>query len=262
MRSPAWTSARETLMTATEVAGISLKQRNLAMPVLPRKDVVAAAMEQANQLAEHSLQNLLSLKAHWRSQLIEGLEETLARELEMHEQTFVGDSETLQIIQKTFAGEESTEAPAPVKAVAPVAVAASVDMGEVKNTLRSMLAQELHMDDHEIDDESQFIDIGLDSITGVTWVRKINEQYGTDIDATKVYSYPTLNRLAQLVKDEADKLAPAAPAPAPVVEVAAAEPVVEAVVTVPVSQGVELSELTNTMRELLAKELHMEPPRD
>ena len=60
------------------------------------------------------------------------------------------------------------------------------------------------MDAHEIDDEAQFIDIGLDSITGVTWVRNINEKYGTEIDATKVYSYPTLTRLGKLVLEAAE----------------------------------------------------------
>ena len=45
---------------------------------------------------------------------------------------------------------------------------------------------------------------GLDSIGGVTWVRKINETYQTSIEATKVYSYPTLAQLSRYVREEAE----------------------------------------------------------
>jgi acyl carrier protein len=42
--------------------------------------------------------------------------------------------------------------------------------------MKKFLAQELHMQEDEISEDMQFIDLGLDSITGVTWVRKINEK--------------------------------------------------------------------------------------
>src|ERR1041385_5845675 len=44
-----------------------------------------------------------------------------------------------------------------------------------------------------------------DSITGGTGVRKINERYQTSIEATKVYSYPTLRQLSRYVEQEAQK---------------------------------------------------------
>ena len=49
------------------------------------------------------------------------------------------------------------------------------------------------------------MDLGLDSIVGVTWVRKINETYGLEVEATKVYSHPTLTQLSGHVKDEAER---------------------------------------------------------
>ena len=61
------------------------------------------------------------------------------------------------------------------------------------------------MAESDIDENVQLVDLGLDSISGVTWVRKINEKYHTSIEATKVYSYPTLSQLSRYVKEEAEK---------------------------------------------------------
>ena len=68
-----------------------------------------------------------------------------------------------------------------------------------------MLAHELRMAEQDIGDDEQFVDLGLDSITGVTWIRRINEAYATTIEAIKVYSYPTLAKLAQFVQSETPK---------------------------------------------------------
>ena len=43
--------------------------------------------------------------------------------------------------------------------------------------LKSLLAGELHLEEEEIDEDSQFVDLGLDSIVGVTFIRKINEKF-------------------------------------------------------------------------------------
>src|SRR5947207_4882079 len=61
------------------------------------------------------------------------------------------------------------------------------------------------MRESDIDDKAQFIDLGLDSISGVTWVRKINEKYRTSIEATIVYSHSTLSELSRHVMAEAEK---------------------------------------------------------
>ena len=53
------------------------------------------------------------------------------------------------------------------------------------------------------------------SVSGVSWIRKINEKYGLSIDATKVYSYPTLAELGQYVKDELIKHGAASVVPEP-----------------------------------------------
>ena len=60
----------------------------------------------------------------------------------------------------------------------------------------------MHINEENIDEEAKFVDIGLDSITGVTWIRKINKEYGLSITTTKVYYYPTLKEFAKYVMQE------------------------------------------------------------
>jgi len=79
----------------------------------------------------------------------------------------------------------------------------------VTATLRRLLAQELQMGESEVDADSQFVDLGLDSIIGVTWVRKINEAYGLEIEATQVYAHPTLAQMSRHVHAQVVKAMPA-----------------------------------------------------
>src|SRR5205085_6239324 len=75
----------------------------------------------------------------------------------------------------------------------------------VTASLKTLLANELQMRESDIDENVQFLDLGLDSISGVMWIRKINEKYHTSIEATKIYSFPTLTQLSRYVKEEAEK---------------------------------------------------------
>jgi acyl transferase domain-containing protein/enoyl-CoA hydratase/carnithine racemase/acyl carrier protein/NADP-dependent 3-hydroxy acid dehydrogenase YdfG len=215
--------ARESMMTGEAFTGSALRERNASIAVLPRAEVEMAAMEVAGRLARQPRQRLIALKRQLAGGTAETLSETLRRELAMHEQTFVGRADTLAQIETNFieeaAPQELHEASAP----------SSGDdlLPEVHATLRTLLASELQLRESDVDDHTQFIDLGLDSISGVSWIRKINEKYKTAIEATKVYSYPTLAQLSRHVKDEAEKAgvlvasAPATPSvvvpqPAPV----------------------------------------------
>ncbi|MBW8688280.1 SDR family NAD(P)-dependent oxidoreductase [Chitinophaga rhizophila] len=59
--------------------------------------------------------------------------------------------------------------------------------------LRQSLAAVLFLEAVDIPYEKNFIELGMDSVLGVEWVRALNKQYGTNIQATKIYDYPTLN---------------------------------------------------------------------
>ena len=219
--------ARETLLLAREMSGHELKARGLAMPVLPRRDVAGAALDLARRIATRPRVLLKNLKRQWVHALRMAREETLQLEVGMHEHTFVGRADTLEHIHAKFAqgdvkgdvkGDVAGDAAAAMPAVTPAS--AAPDMSAVLDSLRQMLAHELHMQVEDIDERAQFTDLGLDSITGVTWIRNINERYGTSIEATRIYSYPTLAELGRFVKGEAEKVGAReadspVPAPAP-----------------------------------------------
>jgi acyl carrier protein len=141
----------------------------------------------------------------------------------MHEQTFVGNSLALERIQAGFpahtsAGPGVLKAPAEIHSSTSKEIAGgSTELAAVLNKLSELLAQELHMRSGDIDERAQLVDLGLDSVTGVTWMRRINEHFGTHIEATTVYNHPTLAELARYVKVKAEQRALPSPEPAAVV---------------------------------------------
>ena len=112
----------------------------------------------------------------------------------MHEKSFVGQAEVLLQIQKNFYREiiaPSDEAQSiAVRVEQPTPSVENDALPAISATLKTLLANELQMTADDIDEDIQFADLGLDSITGVTWVRKINERYHTLIEATKGLQLP------------------------------------------------------------------------
>ena len=210
--------ARESLLTAQEYTGRELKRRGVRLPVLPREAVPGAALELARQMARGSRSRLMGLKRQLTQPLHGLLEETYRLELAMHEATFVGQSDTLELIKNRFLQSEG-EAPeehrgadgaasfsaGQITAAVSAGAAAGDILAAITATLKKLLAQELHLQETDIEEHVQFVDLGLDSISGVTWIRQINEKYQTTIEATKVYSFPTLAQLSRHVKEEAER---------------------------------------------------------
>jgi acyl transferase domain-containing protein/enoyl-CoA hydratase/carnithine racemase/acyl carrier protein len=218
--------ARESLLTAREYAGRELKERRPALRVLPRAEVVPAAMALARQIAQSPRHMLIGLKQQLTFDVRRQLEDVYRRELAMHEQTFVGRSDTLARIRERFHPEIDPPRAEPASPAVVHAKTASGDAGALRGvsaSLRTLLAGELQVRESDVDDHAQFVDLGLDSISGVTWMRKINAQYQTSIEATKIYSYPTLIQLSRYVKEEAEKAGTlSSPAAPPAAEVAPA----------------------------------------
>jgi acyl transferase domain-containing protein/enoyl-CoA hydratase/carnithine racemase/acyl carrier protein len=198
--------ARESLLTARPSSGRALKDRGLLLPVLPHGDVYQAAMTMARQTARASRRGLVHLKQQWTTRVREALEETYRLELAMHERTFVGQSEALARIETNFHQDIGASPAVPAQTAAPPAtVRADADARpSVTARLKTLLANELQMRESDVDDDAQFVDLGLDSIGGVSWIRRINETYRIAIEATKVYSYPTLAQLSRYVTAEAE----------------------------------------------------------
>src|SRR6266498_923953 len=199
--------ARESLLTGRYCAGSELKARGLLLPIMPRAEAYPAAMALARQITRISRGCLIGLKQQLTGYVHEPLEDSYRLELAMHEKTFVGRSDTLAQIQNRF--YPATDASPAVKQQSEDEVATPSVNGDalpaIITMLKMLLADELQMRENELDENVEFVDLGLDSISGVAWIRKINEKYQTSIEATKVYSYPTLTRLGRYVKEEAEK---------------------------------------------------------
>ncbi|MCP5002908.1 MAG: thioester reductase, partial [Planctomycetes bacterium] len=76
----------------------------------------------------------------------------------------------------------------------------------LQEELKTSLAKALYMKESDIDEGKPFIDMGLDSIVGVEWIKSINQEYGTSVSATKVYDYPTIQKFAVFIEQEIKKL--------------------------------------------------------
>jgi len=77
---------------------------------------------------------------------------------------------------------------------------------QVQEYLRNSLGDSLYLKPSEIDIDKTFVDLGLDSIIGVEWIKEINKQYGLELSATRVYDYTTIRALASFVEKEIEKL--------------------------------------------------------
>nr|WP_232302919.1 acyl carrier protein [Bacillus cereus] len=87
----------------------------------------------------------------------------------------------------------------------PVYLAQSNLVKSLQKELVMSLAEILYMEHSNIDIDRQFIDMGMDSIIGVEWIKAINIQYGVSIKATKIYAYPTIRDFAEFLQEELTK---------------------------------------------------------
>ena len=132
--------ARESLLSAHEYTGRELAERGVAQRVLPRGDVVAAALELAGRIARQPRDRLAALKRQWATPLRVAIGPLLQRELAMHEATFVGRVDTRALIENRFLG---ATAAAPAPAPAQTTATDHDALAAIAATVRGLLAQEL-----------------------------------------------------------------------------------------------------------------------
>ena len=277
--------ARDSLFTGREITGEDLARRNPQLTVLPRDRVLDEALSLARGIARHRRDDLVAWKAARIAPHFDDWQTLLAREVEMHASTLVGQTDALDRIEQRFApaGQGANDAPSRTavaasparRASTPVTAAAGSDILPI---IRRLLAEELRVDDSELDPRTQFVDLGLDSISSVTWIRRINERFGLAIEATKVYSHPSLHTFArhigeQLASDANDATADAVDASAanasPKAAAATVAPARAAAPSAPARQApasaspaaarVDLGAVRRTLIDLLAQELRQEP---
>ncbi len=75
----------------------------------------------------------------------------------------------------------------------------------LREELCTSLADALYLKRSGIDPEKTFIELGVDSIIGVEWIRAINKKYELSIPVTKIYDYPTIYEFAEFLTQEFKK---------------------------------------------------------
>jgi polyketide biosynthesis enoyl-CoA hydratase PksI len=91
----------EMLFTARNYRGEELAQRGLAVPVVPRKEVLPYARRMAALMAEKPRLSLITLKQHMTRNLREQLPKAIEMEVRMHDATF-GQDEVADRIDQLF----------------------------------------------------------------------------------------------------------------------------------------------------------------
>ncbi|MDO8387773.1 MAG: SDR family NAD(P)-dependent oxidoreductase, partial [Polaromonas sp.] len=142
----------------------------------------------------------------------------------------------------TTAGSPPQLPPAPALppvALAPVAIPvvarpAARDVASterIEKELAASLADALLMEAGDVRPDAQFVGLGLDSISGVEWVRSLNRRYGLSVAATVVYAHPSVRQLAAHLTGLMPGSAAAPPSPPP----AAAAPAAPRTVSAPLA---------------------------
>ncbi|ELR72062.1 Malonyl CoA-acyl carrier protein transacylase [Fulvivirga imtechensis AK7] len=113
--------------------------------------------------------------------VFEGTEKQLAPALSAPNGS--GDSQNVQVVSSQEPEPDYTKA-------------------QLHEYLRKSLAEALYLDSSEIDISKPFVDLGLDSIVGVEWMKVVNKRLGLDVSATRVYDYSTIQALGAFLHKE------------------------------------------------------------
>ncbi|WP_052700130.1 beta-ketoacyl synthase N-terminal-like domain-containing protein [Methylocucumis oryzae] len=177
----------EILYSAQTYTGHELKQRGISQRVLPRERVLPSALAIAAALCQMPRARLIAEKQQRVQELRQQLFTVFAEELAMHDKTFVHNPEVIAKISQHFAqslSDANNRTPSYGLKAQPATPKPSSN--ELFNELRASLAEELYLKPDAIDATAVFIDLGMDSISAVTWIRKLNKRFwrsiGSNVD--------------------------------------------------------------------------------
>lgn len=71
----------------------------------------------------------------------------------------------------------------------------------IVSKLIDTLSKILYVDKNAINCDKSFMELGLDSILGVEWIRNLNKEYGLNISSTKIYQYSNIIEFAKYVQE-------------------------------------------------------------
>ncbi|MBL8149749.1 MAG: SDR family NAD(P)-dependent oxidoreductase, partial [Blastocatellia bacterium] len=67
---------------------------------------------------------------------------------------------------------------------------------EIDSWLKKSLSDALYLEAEEVGSRQKFLDLGMDSVVGLEWIREINKHFGTSLSADSIYKYPDVEQLA------------------------------------------------------------------
>ncbi len=157
-----------------------------AVRAVVRRHLAAALYLDEAQLDEHAGFADLGLDSILAVELTKSLNDELGTALQA---TRLYDHANIVELAGYLAGEPG---------LAPVVAEPSnaMPLEAVRDIVRRHLAQALYLDESQIDDQAGFADLGLDSILAVELTRALNEELGTDLQATRLYDHPNAAELA------------------------------------------------------------------
>ena len=210
--------ANEMMYTARSFSGSELKDRGAGIIIKKRSDVLKEAINIARVISEKPKNTLQILKKDLVERFMDELLDSINRESYMHELTFSQpgvkeriehyylDSKTNKSNQNTNNNEvvkNNNVKEKNTKISLKTTKAASIvqNKNKIKETIMSILSNVLHMEADEINENLNFSDMGVDSISGVEIVRDINKNFNINVDAVILYDYPTIEELVGYIKE-------------------------------------------------------------
>jgi acyl carrier protein len=76
------------------------------------------------------------------------------------------------------------------------------EINNIEVCLRDLLAELMEVDPQVISTTSTFSELGVDSLVGLRFVRRVRDVVGVEIELESVFDYPTLAQLAFYVQDQ------------------------------------------------------------
>ena len=79
----------------------------------------------------------------------------------------------------------------------------------LRNGLLTLLAKSLYIDEEELSMDEKFVDMGMDSIIGVEFVKTLNDLFSIKLAPTDLYNYPTPSALLNYLAKQVSQTMPA-----------------------------------------------------
>ncbi|MEO8400725.1 MAG: SDR family NAD(P)-dependent oxidoreductase [Gammaproteobacteria bacterium] len=200
--------ANEMLWTAKEYKGSELKSRGATVIFKIGEKVFDEAMSIAKTIAKKSSQALRVFKKDKSESLLVKLNETIMREVKMHNEIFSNQDATNNIKNyfnklESYQGKNISDKTDTDVLTKPLAMI--VAKHDSIAFLIKLVSNMLHIPPTRIDIHSSFKELGIDSIGAVEIVREINNFYKISIESAMIYDFPTIKQFANHIELELEK---------------------------------------------------------